>query len=88
MDDEADGVGDEGALRRHTRFLRELVQALQGRQRVVGVNGGATAGMPGVPGLEKIKGFAAPNLSDDDSVGIEAHCRFDESRQVDVAGSA
>jgi hypothetical protein len=53
-------------------FLNQLLDAVEGRGRAVGVNGGDPAGMPGVPGLEHIEGFGAADLADHDAVGPQA----------------
>jgi hypothetical protein len=63
MDDEVDGLSDQGGLGGDTGLLGELVEAEERLGSAVGVNGGEPSGVAGVPGLEEGMGLGAADLS-------------------------
>src|SRR3546814_21127661 len=69
--DEVDGLGDQAPGNGDDIFRDELFDAVKRGPSAVGMDGRDPAGMPGIPGLEHVEGFAAPHFADDDAVGTE-----------------
>ena len=86
-DDQVDGLGDQTAWYGDDGFLDELLDAVEGGARRIGVNRGDAAGMAGVPCLQHVEGFRAPDFADDDAVGPEPQRRAYEIGQRDRAPS-
>jgi hypothetical protein len=72
MNNEVDGLSDEGNLRGDTGLLGQLIESENRFRGTVGVDGRKPAGMPCIPGLQEDVGLRAAHLTDDDAAGKEA----------------
>ncbi len=77
-DDEADGRRDGLLHGGGGDFGDEIFEAGKPAFGIVGVNGGDAAGMAGIPGLEQIEAFAAPDLADENAVRPVAQRRAEQ----------
>ena len=69
MDEDVDGGGDEVAGDGSRDLLDEGFEACEAAAGGVGVDGGESAGVAGVPCFEKVEGSAVAYFADDDTGG-------------------